>query len=149
MGGYFDYCMGFINSCQLQRFFNDFVVHVGEVREAEEMRCCSQLALSWGFKGKCSFGCMHQTFARCLVMVQKSFGHTFTHVSGAPEALVLYFKGFGGQPAGKEDFLFMVFLLIEFWWEPLKEGLSLNTSYLIQYLLTVDLRLETCFTIDS
>ena len=27
--------------------FDDFVVHVGEVREAEEMRCCSQLALSW------------------------------------------------------------------------------------------------------
>ena len=28
--------------------FDDLVVHVGEVREAEEMRCCSQLALSWG-----------------------------------------------------------------------------------------------------
>ena len=38
-------------------------------------------------------------------MVQKSFGRTFTHVSGAPEALVSYFKGFGGQPAGKEDFV--------------------------------------------
>ena len=38
---------------------------------------------------------------------------------------------------------------IDLWWEPLKEGLSLNTSYLIQYLLTVDLRLETYFTIDS
>ena len=46
---------------------------------------------------------MHQTFARCLVMVQKSFGFTFTNVSGAPEALVSYIKGFGGQPAGKED----------------------------------------------
>ena len=30
--------------------FVDVVVHVGEVREAEEMRCCSQLALSWFFK---------------------------------------------------------------------------------------------------
>ena len=46
---------------------------------------------------------MHQTFARCLVMVQKSFGPTFTHVSGAPEAPVSYFKGFGGQQDGKED----------------------------------------------
>ena len=78
------------------------MVHVGEVREAEEMRCCSQVQLSLGFKGKCSFGCMHQTFARCLVMVQKPFGHTFTHVSEAPEAPVSYFKGFGGQPGGKQ-----------------------------------------------
>ena len=30
--------------------FVDFVIHVCEVREAEEMRCCSQLALSWGFE---------------------------------------------------------------------------------------------------
>ena len=35
-------------------------------------------------------------------MVQKSFGHTFTHDSGAPEAPVSYFKGFGGQPDGKQ-----------------------------------------------
>ena len=35
-------------------------------------------------------------------MVQQSFGPKFAHVSGAPEALVLYFKGFGGQPDGKE-----------------------------------------------
>ena len=82
-------------------------------------------------------------------MVQKSFGPTFTHVSGAPDAPVSYFKGFGGQPAGKQHFLLVVFLWIDLWWEPLKEGLSLNTSYLIQYLLTVDLRLETYFTIDS
>ena len=34
-------------------------------------------------------------------MVQKSFGPTFTHVSGAPEAPVSYFKWFGGQPDGK------------------------------------------------
>ena len=32
--------------------FDDVVVHVGEVREAEEMRCCSPLALSWWFKGQ-------------------------------------------------------------------------------------------------
>ena len=31
-----------------------------------------------GFKSKCSFGCMHQAFTRCLVMVQKWFGLTFT-----------------------------------------------------------------------
>ena len=82
-------------------------------------------------------------------MVQKSFGPTFTHVSEAPDAPVSYFKGFGGQPDGKEDFLLVVLLWIDVWWEPLKEGLSLNDSYLIQYLLTVDLRLETYFTIDS
>ena len=82
-------------------------------------------------------------------MVQKPFGRTFTYVFGAPEAPVSYFKGFGGQPDGKYDFLLRVFLWIDVWWEPLKEGLSLNDSYLIQYLLTVDLRLETYFTIDS
>ena len=82
-------------------------------------------------------------------MVQKSFGPTFTHVSGAPDAPVSYFTWFGGQPAGKYYFLFVFFLWIDLCWEALKEGLSLNTSYLIQYLLTVDLRLETYFTIDS
>ena len=82
-------------------------------------------------------------------MVQKSFGPTFTHVSGAPEAPVSYFKRFGGQPAGKVHFSLRLFLWIDVWWEPLKEGLSLNDSYLIHYLLTVDTRLETCFTIDS
>ena len=41
-------------------------------------------------------------------MVQKSFGHTFTHVSGAPEAPVSYFKWFGRQPAGKAHSSVMV-----------------------------------------
>ena len=40
-------------------------------------------------------------------MMQKSFGLTFTHVSGAPEALVSYFKLFGWQPDGKQDSGFM------------------------------------------
>ena len=57
-------------------------------------------------------------------MVQKSFGPTFAHVSGAPEALVSYFEGFGGQPAGKVHFLLRICLWIDLWWEPLKEGLS-------------------------
>jgi hypothetical protein len=35
-------------------------------------------------------------------MVQKSFGPTFTHVSGAPDAPVSYFKWFGEQPDGKQ-----------------------------------------------
>ena len=80
--------------------------------------CCSPMALREGFKGKCSFGCTHQAFARCLVMVQKSSGLTFTNVSGAYEALVLYFKWFGGLPAGKDNFSFRVFLWIDVWWEP-------------------------------
>ena len=54
---------------------------------------------------------MHQAFARCFVMVQKSFGLTFTHVSGAPEALVSYFKLFGGQPDGKEHSSLRVFFV--------------------------------------
>ena len=82
-------------------------------------------------------------------MVQKSFGPTLTHVSGAPEAPVSYFAWFGGQPDGKQDSRVGEKGGFDCWWEPLKEGLSLNTSYLIQYLLTVDLRLETCCTIDS
>ena len=44
-------------------------------------------------------------------MFQKPFGHTFTHVSGAPEALVSYFKGLGGQPGGKQHSSVMVELL--------------------------------------
>ena len=46
---------------------------------------------------------MHQAFTTCLVMVHTSFGLTCTHVFGAPEALVFYFKWFGGQPDGKDD----------------------------------------------
>ena len=65
-------------------------------------------------------------------MVQQSFGLTFTYVSGAPEALVSYFKRLGGQQDGKEDSSLGFSLWIAFWWEPLKEGLSLNTLYLIQ-----------------
>ena len=68
---------------------------------------------------------------------------------GAFEALVHIFKWFGMQSGGKEDLLFMVLLWIDSWRVPLKDGLSLNTSYLVQYLLTVDLRLGTSFTIDS
>ena len=34
-------------------------------------------------------------FARCLVMVDKYVGRTLTHVCGAPEVLVFYFKWFG------------------------------------------------------
>ena len=40
-------------------------------------------------------------FARCLVMVDKSFGLTFTKVFGALEAPVSYFEWFGGRPDGK------------------------------------------------
>ena len=44
-------------------------------------------------------------------MVQKSFGLTFTNVSGAPEALVLYFKWFGGQPDGRQHSSLGVFFV--------------------------------------
>ena len=70
---------------------DDFAVHVGKVREAEKMRCGSPMALSCFRFSKCSFGGMHPAFARCLEMVQKSFGLKFTNVSGGPEALVSYF----------------------------------------------------------
>ena len=85
-----------------------------------------------GFKGKCSFGCMHQAFARCFVMVQKSFGRTFGNVSGAPEALVSYSKWLGGQQDGKYHSSVMVEWNFDLWRQPLKEDLRLNTSYLIQ-----------------
>ncbi len=61
-------------------------------------------------------------------MVQKSFGPTFTHVSGASEAPVSYFKKFGAQPAGKAHCLLRVFLWIDLWWEPLKEGTDTVTT---------------------
>ena len=85
----------------------------------------------------------------------------FSNVFGAIEALVSNFKWFGGQPAGKEHSPRRENWGIDPWREPLKDGLSLNTSYLVHYLLTVDLRcrlsllstvdlrLETCLTIDS
>ena len=81
-------------------------------------------------------------------MVPKSFRLTFAHVSEAHKALVSYFKRLGGQPDGKQDSRLKVNASDPSWREALKQGLSLNTSYLIQSLLTVDLRLETCFTID-
>ena len=44
-------------------------------------------------------------------MVQKSFGRTFTNVSEDLEAPVSYFKGFGGQPDGKDDSSLRVFFV--------------------------------------
>ena len=40
----------------------------------------------------------------------ESLGLTFLEDSGANDAQVSYFKGFGGPPDGKEDFLFGSFL---------------------------------------
>ena len=40
----------------------------------------------------------------------ESLGPTFLEDYGANDAQVLYFKGFGGPPDGKEDFLFGGFL---------------------------------------
>ena len=82
------------------------------------------------------------------MVADKPFGSTFLNVLGAADAQASL-NLFGWQPAGKEHFQSLFFVGIDPWREPLKEGLSLNTSYLRQYLLTVDLRLETCFTIDS
>ena len=79
-------------------------------------------------------------------MVQKSFGFMFAYVSAAPEALVSYFKGFGGQQDGKEDSGLMVNMPDPSPSGNINDGLRLNNSYLIQYVLTLDLRLETCFT---
>ena len=50
-------------------------------------------------------------FARCLVMVDKSFGLAFTHVCGAPELLVSYFTWFGWQPDGTEPFFMLGFVV--------------------------------------
>ena len=82
-------------------------------------------------------------------MLQKSFGPTFTNVSAAPEALVSYFKWLGGQPVGKEHSRLGSNGGFEPWQEPLQECLGLNHLFLIQYLLTVDLLLQTNSTIDS
>ena len=64
-------------------------------------------------------------------MVEQSFGLTFTNIFGALEALVSYLKWVGGQPAGKEDSSVVVEFRNPFQREPLKEGLSLSTSYLL------------------
>ena len=45
---------------------------------------------------------MHQAFARCLVMAQKSFGLTFAHVFGALEALVSILNGLEGSQTGSK-----------------------------------------------
>ena len=39
-------------------------------------------------------------FAICFVMVEKSFGSTFTNVFGAREVLVSYLKCLDGSPTG-------------------------------------------------
>ena len=83
------------------------------------------------------------------MVADKPIGLTFLDGLGATDAQVSYVESFGGQPAWKEHFSLVLFFWIDPWWEPLKEGLSLNTSYLVECMLTVDLRLETCFTIDS
>ena len=44
------------------------------------------------------------------MVADKPFGQTFSYVSGAPEALVSYFKWFGGQPVGKVPYVLRVFL---------------------------------------
>ena len=49
MGCYFDYCRGVYRELQVIMFFDGFVVQVGEVREAEEMRRCLPMALSCRF----------------------------------------------------------------------------------------------------
>ena len=54
-------------------------------------------------------------------MVQKSFGLTFTHVSEAPEALVSYFKWFGGQPVGRNTPEWAENAGFDPWLEQLKE----------------------------
>ena len=82
-------------------------------------------------------------------MVQKSFGPTFTHVSGAPEAPVSYFKGFGGPPDGKSPFFVGQFCGNRSCGEPLKEGYSTVDSDLRHYradlyLVDRDNRLLTC-----
>ena len=56
--------------------------------------------------------------------------------------------GLEGSQPGRNILDFGFLLWIDPWWQPLKEGLSLNTSYLVQYLLTVDWKLEIYFTID-
>ena len=83
------------------------------------------------------------------MVADKLFGLTLLYVLWATEAQVSYFTRLGGQPAGNNNFVFRVLLWIDLWREPFNEGLSLNTSYLVQYLRTVNLRLKTRFTIDS
>ena len=56
---------------------------------------------------------------------------------------------FGDSQTGRLPFILRFCLWIDPWRETLKEGLSYNALCLVQYLLTLDLRVETCFTIDS
>ena len=80
------------------------MAYVYEVPETEVMRRHSQLALSWVVSEVRVTHVASAVFARCLVMLEKSFGLKFSNAFGTLEALVSYFKWAGGQPAGKEEF---------------------------------------------
>ena len=78
-------------------------------------------------------------------MVQKSFGLTFTNVSEALEALVSYLNGAWRAARREGRFVCDGRIGGSTSVGTIKKGLRINNSYLVQYLLTVDLKLETCY----
>ena len=117
-GSLFDDCRVFITSCE-----RAWCCWFCGTRWRHQRSSGDELLFATGtFVGVLNVGCMHLAFARCLVMVQKSFGLTFANVSEAPEALASYLKWLGGQPDGKYDTWVTTKVQIHPWREPLKEG---------------------------
>ena len=148
MGGYFDYCWGFISTCQLPWIWWFCCIRWRSQRSrGDEVLFATGTFLVVLYANVASAVCTRHS--RDALWRFKS--HSDLRLPMFLELLKFrcrILNGLKGSQPGR-NICFMAFLWIDFWWEPLKEGLSVNTSYLIQYLLTVDLILETCFTIDS
>ena len=65
------------------------------------------------------------------MVADESLGLTFLEDSGANDAQVSYFKGFGGPPDGKAHFFFTVFCRNRSCGEPLKEGYYCSYMYIV------------------
>ena len=149
MGGYFDYCWGFIGTCQLPWFWWFCGTRWRSQRSRGDEVLFATGTFVWVLNANVA-SAVCTRHSRDALWWCKS--HSDLRLPMFLELLKLrcrILKGLEGSQTGSKTLHLGFSLWIDLWWEPLKEGLSLNTSYLIQYLLTVDLRLETCFTIDS
>ena len=89
---------------------------------------------------KCSFGCIRDMPCDGRTVIWTYVYQCFF------ERLKLWCPNLNGLEAGhtgRKTFYLCFLLWMDLWWEPLTMGLGLQTSYLVHYLLTVDLKLES------
>ena len=125
MGRSVDYGRGFISSRHNSRFGSFYGISLRSSRsggDAAPLTTCT-------FVGTLVTNIASAVFARCLVMVDKSSGLTFTNAFGALEALVSYLKLLGGQPDGKTHSS----VVVELWDRP-RVG-TIKGGFKLQYIL--------------